>query len=80
MRKNIVEVLKNNIAEYSGYIITDRVLPNVEDGLKPSQLRILWTMNVTKATKLTKSGNVTGNVFKYHPHGNTYPTLVNMTQ
>lgn len=80
MKKNIVEVLKNNIAEYSGYIITDRVLPNVEDGLKPSQLRILWTMNVTKATKLTKSGNVTGNVFKYHPHGNTYPTLVNMTQ
>ena len=78
--KNLVNILKDNIAEYSGYIITDRVLPNVEDGLKPSQLRILWTMNVTKATKLTKCGNVTGNVFKYHPHGNTYSTLVNMTQ
>ena len=78
--KNLVNILKDNIAEYSGYIITDRVLPNVEDGLKPSQLRILWTMNVEKATKLTKSGNITGNVFKYHPHGNTYSTLVNMTQ
>lgn len=78
--KELVSILKDNIAEYSGYIITDRVLPSVEDGLKPSQLRILWTMHVTKATKLTKSGNITGNVFKYHPHGNTYSTLVNMTQ
>ena len=78
--KGIINILKNNIKEYAGYIITDRVLPSVEDGLKPSQLRILWTMYKKKAFNLTKSGNITGEVFKYHPHGNTYPTLVKMTQ
>lgn len=79
-KKGIIDILKNNIKEYAGYIITDRVLPSVEDGLKPSQLRILWTMYKKKAFNLTKSGNITGEVFKYHPHGNTYPTLVKMTQ
>lgn len=78
--KGIINILQNNIKEYAGYIITDRVLPSVEDGLKPSQLRILWTMYKKKAFNLTKSGNITGEVFKYHPHGNTYPTLVKMAQ
>lgn len=78
--RGIISILQNNIKEYAGYIITDRVLPSVEDGLKPSQLRILWTMYKKKAFNLTKSGNITGEVFKYHPHGNTYPTLVKMTQ
>lgn len=76
----IVSILKYNMLNYGGYIITDRVLPSVEDGLKPSYRRILWAMEKQKATKFVKSGNISGNVFKYHPHGNVYPTMVNMTQ
>ncbi|WP_294402485.1 DNA topoisomerase (ATP-hydrolyzing) subunit A [uncultured Clostridium sp.] len=80
MSNTIVNILKYNMLNYGGYIITDRVLPAVEDGIKPSYRRILWCMEKQKATKFVKSGNIAGNVFKYHPHGSVYPTMVNMTQ
>ena len=76
----ITDILKDNMMQYATYTIHDRALVSVEDAMKPVHRRILWTMNLEKATKFTKSGNITGQVFKVHPHGNTYKTLVNMTQ
>lgn len=76
----ITNILKDNMMQYATYTIHDRALVSVEDSMKPVHRRILWTMNLEKATKFTKCGNITGQVFKIHPHGNTYRTLVNMTQ
>ena len=76
----IISILQDNMMQYATYTIHDRALISVEDGLKPVHRRILWTMNLEKATKFTKCGNITGQVFKVHPHGNTYKTLVNMVQ
>jgi len=66
-------------------VITDRALPDIRDGLKPSQRRLLYTMyelnlngkNFRKCAKIC--GDVSGN---YHPHGEQviYPTLVNLAQ
>lgn len=76
----ITDILRENMMQYATYTIHDRALISVEDALKPVQRRILWTMNLEKATKFTKSGNITGQVFRVHPHGNCYKALVNMTQ
>lgn len=76
----ITDILKNNMMEYASYTIHDRALPSVEDSLKPIHRKILWTMQESKVTKLTKSANVTGLVMKYSPHGDCYKTVVNMVQ
>ena len=76
----ITNILKDNMMQYATYTIHDRALVSVEDSMKPVHRRILWTMNLEKATKFTKCGNIMGQVFKIHPHGNTYKTLVNMVQ
>ena len=80
MINNIQDILKENMMVYSSYLIQNRVLPAVEDGMKPVHRRILWAMSEMGATKFTKSANVTGEVMKVHPHGSTYSTIVNMVQ
>lgn len=77
---NIENIIENNMMEFSAYTLLHRALPDLRDGLKPVHRRILWAMNQMKATKLTKSANVEGEVFKYHPHGSTYSTIVTMAQ
>jgi DNA gyrase subunit A len=83
---NIERELHDSYLTYAMSTIMDRALPDVRDGLKPSQRRILVTMNDlnlgprSKHRKCAKiTGDTTGN---YHPHGNTvvYPTLVRMGQ
>ncbi|RKX30171.1 MAG: DNA gyrase subunit A [Candidatus Zixiibacteriota bacterium] len=80
------EEMKNSYLDYSMSVITNRALPDVRDGLKPSNRRILVAMNDLKLTpgrphrKCAKiSGDTSGN---YHPHGEqvVYPTLVRMAQ
>ncbi len=71
---------------YSEYIILDRALPRVEDGLKPVQRRILYTMNelgMKPDGPYKKSARVVGDCLgKYHPHGDTsiYDAMVKMAQ
>jgi DNA gyrase subunit A len=71
---------------YALSVITSRALPDVRDGLKPVQRRILYTMwqqNLTADTKHRKCAKVVGDVMgNYHPHGDTalYETLVRMAQ
>ena len=73
-------------ARYSKYIIQDRAIPDVRDGLKPVQRRIIYAMYRDRNTYdkiFKKCANAVGNVLgKYHPHGDTsvYDALVRMSQ
>lgn len=78
--KNIQNIIHDNMMSYAQYVITDRALPDIRDGMKPVYRRILFTMNKMNATNFTKSANVSGQVMKVHPHGDTYPTIVGMVQ
>jgi len=55
--------------DYASYVIRDRAIPNVADGLKPVQRRILWAMHQSDDRRFTKVANVIGDTTKYHPHG-----------
>jgi len=83
---NVAEEIKNSFLDYSMSVIISRALPDVRDGLKPSQRRILLAMHDLslfpnrqhrKCAKIC--GDTSGN---YHPHGEAviYPTLVHMAQ
>ncbi|HXT41181.1 MAG TPA: DNA gyrase subunit A [Candidatus Angelobacter sp.] len=83
---NVAEEIKNSFLDYSMSVIISRALPDVRDGLKPSQRRILYAMHDLslfpnrqhrKCAKIC--GDTSGN---YHPHGEAviYPTLVHMAQ
>lgn len=78
--------LADSYLTYAMSTIVDRALPDVRDGLKPSQRRILVAMNdlnLTPGRKHSKCAGIVGETMKkYHPHGDQaiYPTLVNMAQ
>ena len=55
--------------EYASYVIKDRAIPDIEDGLKPVQRRILHTMNEIDDGKFNKVANIVGETMKLHPHG-----------
>ncbi len=83
---NVADEIKNSFLDYSMSVIISRALPDVRDGLKPSQRRILYAMHELglyapkKHMKCAKiCGDTSGN---YHPHGEAviYPTLVHMGQ
>jgi topoisomerase-4 subunit A len=56
--------------DYASYVIRDRAIPNLGDGLKPVQRRILWALHRMDDGRFMKVANVTGETMKYHPHGN----------
>jgi DNA gyrase subunit A len=80
------EAAQTRYLNYALSVITSRALPDVRDGLKPVQRRILYTMwqqNLTADTKHRKCAKVVGDVMgNYHPHGDSalYETLVRMAQ
>ncbi|WP_208723364.1 DNA topoisomerase IV subunit A, partial [Listeria monocytogenes] len=80
------EVMGDRFGRYSKYIIQERALPDVRDGLKPVQRRILFAMNVegnTAEKGFRKSAKTVGNVIgNYHPHGDSsvYEAMVRMSQ
>jgi DNA gyrase subunit A len=84
--RNIEEEVKESYLRYSMSVIISRALPDVRDGLKPSQRRILYAMkqlNLTAGAKHRKCAKICGDTSgDYHPHGETviYPTLVRMGQ
>ncbi len=83
---DIAEELRESYLDYAMSIIISRALPDVRDGLKPVQRRILWSMQkmgITSSTKTVKSARVVGEVLgKYHPHSDiaVYDALVRMAQ
>lgn len=79
-------VLHSSMLPYAEFVILDRALPRVEDGLKPVQRRILYTMNemgLTPDKPHKKSARIVGDCMgKYHPHGDSsvYDAMVRMAQ
>lgn len=55
--------------EYASYVILERAVPHINDGLKPVQRRILHSMDELEDGRYNKVANVVGNTMKYHPHG-----------
>ena len=55
--------------DYASYVIRDRAIPNLADGLKPVQRRILWALHEKDDGRFIKVANVTGHTMQYHPHG-----------
>ncbi|MBN1618765.1 DNA gyrase subunit A [Candidatus Dojkabacteria bacterium] len=84
--KNIAEEMKSSYIDYSMSVIVSRALPDVRDGLKPSQRRILVVMNdlnLTPKAPYRKSAKIAGDTTgNYHPHGESivYPTMVKLAQ
>ena len=73
-------LMKDNYLKYASYVILDRAIPNVLDGLKPVQRRILFTLWMMHNGKLHKVANVAGQTMAFHPHGDAPITeaLVNL--
>jgi len=65
----IKNLFDRNFLEYASYVIKDRAIPDLEDGLKPVQRRILHTLFEMDDGKFHKVANVSGQCMKYHPHG-----------
>ncbi len=61
--------MDQNFLEYASYVIKDRAIPDIEDGLKPVQRRILHSMNEIDDGKFNKVANIVGETMKLHPHG-----------
>jgi topoisomerase IV subunit A len=60
---------KNWFLEYASYVILERAVPNIEDGLKPVQRRILHALKEMDDGRFNKVANVIGQTMQYHPHG-----------
>jgi DNA gyrase subunit A len=86
LTRNLQEEMQTSYMEYAMSVIISRALPDVRDGLKPVQRRILYAMQqagATNAARTKKSAAFVGDVLKlYHPHGDTavYDALVRMAQ
>ncbi|PWU21051.1 MAG: DNA gyrase subunit A [Verrucomicrobia bacterium] len=86
VKVNVADEIKGSFLDYSMSVIISRALPDVRDGLKPSQRRILYAMNglgVMPNRKHIKCAKIVGETMgNYHPHGDQaiYPTLVHMAQ
>jgi len=80
------EIMGERFGRYSKYIIQDRAIPDVRDGLKPVQRRIIYAMLIDRNTHdkpFKKCANAVGNVLgKFHPHGDTsvYDALIRLSQ
>jgi topoisomerase-4 subunit A len=73
---------RNWFLDYASYVILERAVPAVEDGLKPVQRRILHAMKEMDDGRFNKVANIIGQTMQYHPHGDASigDALVNMGQ
>ncbi len=74
----VKNIFDRNFLEYASYVIKDRAIPDLEDGLKPVQRRIMHTLFEKDDGKFHKVANIVGECMKYHPHGDASigPALV----
>lgn len=77
---DLKEQMKDHFLQYASYVILDRAIPHVVDGLKPVQRRILETLWKQNDDKLHKVANIVGQTMQLHPHGDApiYEALVNL--
>jgi topoisomerase IV subunit A len=76
----IGNLFEKNFLEYASYVIKERAIPHLNDGLKPVQRRILQSLMDVDDGKFHKVANVVGHCMQYHPHGDSsiYEALVNI--
>ncbi|MDD2240712.1 MAG: DNA topoisomerase IV subunit A [Kiritimatiellae bacterium] len=61
--------MDDNFLQYASYVIRDRAIPEIEDGLKPVQRRILYSLNQNDDGRFIKVANIVGYTMQFHPHG-----------
>lgn len=81
-RHQLRGMYQNWFLEYASYVILERAVPHVDDGLKPVQRRILHSMKTLDDGRFNKVANIVGNTMQYHPHGDAsiYEALVQLGQ
>ena len=67
--KNITSIYEDWFLDYASYVILERAIPNIDDGLKPVQKRILYSMKEMHDGRYNKVANIIGHTMLYHPHG-----------
>ena len=72
------DMMSQNFIEYASYVIKDRAIPDIDDGLKPVQRRIMHTLFEHEDGRFHKVANIVGATMRYHPHGDAsiYSALV----
>ena len=78
----VTGMYENWFLDYASYVILERAVPNIEDGLKPVQRRILHAMKELDDGRFNKVANIIGTTMQFHPHGDTSiaDALVNLGQ
>ena len=66
---HLSDMYQNWFLDYASYVILERAVPEVADGLKPVQRRILHAMKELDDGRFNKVANIIGHTMKYHPHG-----------
>ncbi|MBR3745164.1 MAG: DNA gyrase/topoisomerase IV subunit A [Bacteroidales bacterium] len=81
-RYKLPGMFKDWFLDYASYVMLDRAVPYIEDGLKPVQRRILHTLRLNEDGKYHKVAGIVGDTMKFHPHGDAsiYDALVSMQQ
>ena len=77
----LTDMVDYNFLQYASYVICERAIPNVADGLKPVQRRIMHSLREKDDGRFIKVANVVGHTMQYHPHGDASigDALVNLT-
>ena len=68
--RRLTGMYKNWFLDYASYVILERAVPHIEDGLKPVQRRILHAMRTMEDGRYNKVANIVGQTMQFHPHGN----------
>jgi topoisomerase-4 subunit A len=69
IRHHLTGMYENWFLDYASYVILERAVPDIHDGLKPVQRRILHSMRLMDDGRYNKVANIIGNTMKFHPHG-----------
>ena len=69
VRHQLRGMFQNWFLDYASYVILERAVPHIDDGLKPVQRRILYSMKTLDDGRFNKVANIVGNTMQYHPHG-----------
>lgn len=82
VEKKLSGMYQSWFLDYASYVILDRAVPHLIDGLKPVQRRILYSMKRMDDGRLNKVANIVGHTMQFHPHGDAsiYGALVQMGQ
>ena len=67
--RNISSMYRDWFLDYASYVILERAIPDINDGLKPVQKRILHSMKEMHDGRYNKVANIIGHTMQYHPHG-----------